>query len=62
MDQQSGNPGINTNRNNIIKTISHNYDPAPGIPEFSETTTSYEYNTQTGYPVKVIGGEEFIYE
>ena len=60
--KQSGNPGINSNRNNIIKTITHNYEPVPGTPEFSESITSYEYNTQTGYPVKVIGGEEFIYE
>jgi hypothetical protein len=60
--KQSGYPGINTNRNNIIKTITHNYEPSPGISGFLESTTAYEYNTQTGYPVKVIGGEEFIYE
>lgn len=60
--KQCGDPGVHTNPNNIIKTITHNYEPSPGTPEFSESTTSYEYNTQTGYPAKVIGGEEFIYE
>jgi hypothetical protein len=28
----------------------------------SESETSYEYNYGTGYPVRVINGEEFIYE
>jgi len=60
--RQSSTPGINTNRNNIIKTSTHNYEPAPGMPEFSESKTEYEYNTLTGYPVRVINGEEFIYE
>jgi hypothetical protein len=60
--EQSGNPGIFTNRNNIIKTKTINYDPAPGIDAVSESETSYEYNFETGYPVKVINGEEFIYE
>lgn len=60
--EQSGNPGIHTNRNNIIKTTTINYDPAPGIPATSESKTSYEYNYKTGYPIRVINGEEFIYE
>lgn len=60
--EQGGNPGIYTNTNNIIKTITINYDPAPGIPAYSESTTSYEYNVKTGFPVRVIDGEEFIYE
>lgn len=60
--EQSGNPGISTNRNNIIKTKTINYDPVPGIDANSESTTSYEYNFETGYPERVINGEEFIYE
>lgn len=60
--EQSGGPGINTNKNNIIKTTTINYEPAPGIPAFSESETSYEYNHVTRYPIRVINGEEFIYE
>lgn len=60
--RQSANPGVNTNRNNIIKTSTYNYEPSPGFNEFSESKTEYEYNTLTGYPVRVINGEEFIYE
>jgi hypothetical protein len=60
--EQSGDPGISTNRNNIIKTKTINYDPAPGLDAVSESETSYEYNFETGYPVRVINGEEFIYE
>lgn len=60
--EKSGNPGINTNTNNIIKTKTINYYPSPGIPAVSETTTSYEYNFETGYPTRVVNGEEFIYE
>jgi hypothetical protein len=60
--EQGGNPGIYTNTNNIIKTKSIHYESAPGIPAYSETTTSYEYNPDTGFPVRVIDGEEYIYE
>lgn len=60
--EQSGNPGISTNRNNIIKTKTINYDPAPGMDAISESETSYEYNYETGYPIRVIDGEEFIYD
>ena len=60
--EQGGNPGIYTNTNNIIKTKTIHYEPSPGIPAVSETTTSYEYNHETGFPVRVINGEEFIYE
>lgn len=60
--KQSGYPGINSNRNNIIKTSIHNYEPSSGVAEFSESVTTYVYNYLTGYPVKVIDGEEFIYD
>jgi hypothetical protein len=60
--ERGGNPGINTNLNNITKTKKINYEPSPGIPAVSESTTSYEYNSKTGFPIRVINGEEFIYE
>jgi hypothetical protein len=60
--EQGGNPGIHTNTNNIIKTKTIHYDPSPGIPAYSETTSSYEYNPETGFPVRVIDGEEYIYK
>lgn len=60
--RQSAYPGLYTNSNNIIQTITHNYEPSPGIDEYSETKREYQYNTLTGYPVKVINGEEFIYD
>ena len=59
--ERGGNPGINTNLNNITKTKTINYEPSPGIPTVSESTTSYDYNSKTGFPVRVINGEEFIY-
>lgn len=60
--KQSSDPGINTNRNNIIKTTSHYFYPAPGLDEFTESKTSYEYDSSTRYPLRVINGEEFIYD
>ena len=60
--KKSCNPGVHTNTNNIIKTKTTNYDPTLGATPFSESTTSYEYNYETGYPTKVVNGEEFIYE
>jgi hypothetical protein len=60
--KQSNGPGIFTNKNNIIKTTTHNFDPSPGTNEYSESTYSYEYNSLTGFPVKVKNGEEYIYD
>jgi hypothetical protein len=60
--KQSSDPGINTNRNNITKTRTHNFYPSPGTDEFSESKTAYEYDYSTGYPIRVINGEEFIYD
>jgi len=60
--KQSGGPGLYTNLNNIIKTKTINYDPAPGLDAVSISETSYEYNQKTKYPIRVINGEEFIYE
>jgi len=60
--EQSGSPGLYTNLNNIIKTKIINYDPIPGLDAVSISETSYEYNQKTKYPIRVINGEEFIYE
>jgi YD repeat-containing protein len=60
--RQSSDPGISTNLNNIIKISTHNFDPTPGVNEFSESVISYEYNSKTGYPIRVKSGEEFIYD
>lgn len=60
--RQTGNPGINSNPNNIIKTTTYNFAITPGTVSISESTTEYQYNHKTGYPVKVINGEEFIYD
>jgi hypothetical protein len=60
--KHTGRPGINSNPNNIIKTKTYNFVLTPGIDDVYESTTAYQYNYETGYPVKVINGEEFIYD
>lgn len=60
--EKSGGPGLFSNLNNITKSITNNYDPIPGIQATTTSTTTYEYNEKTRYPVRVINGEEFIYE
>ena len=60
--KQTANPGIFTNLNNIIKTKIFNYDDTPGIDYYSESETTYDYNNDSGYPVKIKGGEEYIYD
>lgn len=60
--KQTGRPRINSNPNNIIKIKTYNLVNTPGIPDFTESEIEYEYNSETGYPIKVINGEEFIYE
>jgi len=60
--KQTGRPGISSNPNNIIKTRTYNFVHTPGIGDFYESTTMYQYNYETGYPIKVINGEEFIYD
>jgi len=57
-----GRPGINSNPNNIIKIKTYNLVQTPGIDDFYESEITYQYNDQTRYPVKVINGEEFIYD
>lgn len=60
--KHTGRPGINSNPNNIIKIKTSNLVHTPGIDDVHESTTAYQYNHETGYPVKVINGEEFIYD
>jgi hypothetical protein len=59
--EKSKGPGLFTNLNNVIKLITINYEPSPGLAETTTTRISYEYNEQTRYPTRVINGEEFIY-
>lgn len=59
---QSGWPGLHTNPNNIIKIRTYNLFSIPGIDDNNESTIEYRYNQITRYPVKVINGEEFIYD
>lgn len=60
--EKSNGPGLFTNKNNITKSITINYDPIPGFPGPNVSQISYEYNEKTQYPTRVINGEEFIYE
>jgi hypothetical protein len=60
--KQSADPGIFTNRNNIIKTKSFNYEHTPGIDDYSESEFAYEYDDETRFPVKIKNGEEYIYD
>ena len=55
------NPGVFTNRNNIIKeTYILNFDVDPSIEKVQITENSYEYNDR-GYPIKVNGMTEYAY-
>ncbi len=56
-----GIPGMYTNLNNIVSYKSVNYEHTPGISDTTESTTSYEYNYETGFPVRIKNGEEYIY-
>ncbi|MCX6255733.1 MAG: hypothetical protein NTV31_14850 [Bacteroidia bacterium] len=60
--KQTGRPGINSNLNNIIKIKTYNLEHTSGIDDYSESEIAYEYNHESGYPVKVINGEEYIYD
>jgi hypothetical protein len=60
--EKSSGPGLFTNKNNITKSTTINYDPVPGQDPTTTSQISYEYNERTRYPTRVIGGEEFIYE
>lgn len=59
--KQTGSPGINTNKNNILKLSVFDYNPSQGLDSISGYQVSYEYNYESGYPTKVIRGEEYIY-
>ena len=55
-------PGINTNRNNVIKEVYIVHIKAGLVTEKVQTTeNSYEYN-MNGYPVSKNGNVQYIYE
>jgi hypothetical protein len=55
-------PGINTNRNNVIKEIFIvHVKPGIATEKVQTTENSYEYNIN-GYPVSKNGNVQFIYE
>jgi hypothetical protein len=60
--EKANGPGLFRNLNNITKSTTINYDPVPGLPATTTSQISYEYNEKTKYPIRVINGEEFIYE
>jgi hypothetical protein len=54
-------PGVYTNSNNIVKeTTTLNFDVTPDIEKVQVNVYSYEYNYE-GYPVKVNGTTEYVY-
>jgi hypothetical protein len=54
--------GVFTNPNNITKeTYTLNFDVDPSIEKVQITENSYEYNDK-GYPFKVNGATEYIYQ
>jgi hypothetical protein len=59
--KELGQPGFCTNPNNIIETNSVLYEDVPGIPKYSTSKNSYEYNDR-GFPVSVNNSEEYKYE
>lgn len=59
--KQTGSPGTNTNKNNIVKIKTFDFNPSLGMDSTRLLQISYEYNIETGYPTKKIRGEEFIY-
>jgi len=54
-------PGIYTNQNNIVKeTYTIHFEVDASIEKVQITENSYEYNDE-GYPVKVNGIKEYVY-
>lgn len=60
--EKSKSPGLYTNVNNITKSITVNYNATQGLEARTTSVTTYEYNERTRYPIRVINGQEFIYE
>jgi hypothetical protein len=55
-------PGINTNRNNIIKeTLTIHFKAGEGTDKVQITSNSYTYDTK-GYPIRKNGTVEYLYE
>lgn len=58
---ETGDPGLYTNPNNVIETTTVRFIHVPGFEEPTISKTSYEYN-HNDYPVKVIDGPESVWE
>jgi hypothetical protein len=58
---KTAQPGLFSNHNNIIRTVTLNYYNNPADPDRSESSRTYKYNYDTGYPERIQDGEEFIY-
>lgn len=58
---QTAIPGIYTNTNNVIKTISSNIQNVAGIPDQTVSIFSYEYDLDLCYPLRGNIGEEYVY-
>ena len=57
-----GNPGLDSNANNVIETNSILHEETPGIDKYSTSKTSYKYDLR-GYPIKVFSGDgEYEYK
>lgn len=55
-------PGINTNQNNITKeTYTIHFEVDPWTKKVQITENSYDYNKK-GYPIRVNGEVEYVYE
>jgi hypothetical protein len=48
-----GRQGLYSNTNNTIETISILYEIVPGIPKYSTSKTTFEYNIK-GFPTREI--------
>lgn len=59
--RQTASPGVFTNTNNVIETRSTLFIETAGIPKYTQSTSSYEYNL-AGYPKKAgTGSSAYVY-
>jgi hypothetical protein len=62
--KETGQPGLFSNKNNVIESNSTLFIDVPGIDKYTTSKTNYEYNDK-GFPVKVLSGNsvyEYIYK
>ena len=59
--RHTASPGVFTNTNNVIETRSTLFIETAGIPKYTQSTSSYEYNL-AGYPRKAgTGSSAYVY-